>query len=122
MTRHIVTTLAAALIGLTISAGAGRAGEECDNTMENIEDAVQTASKVLEQELAELTKKKPENEGEKQEFRVKYCSSTGEFLGISRIYRLMANECLRGSKRRETTSSLDESIKSLEKSLRDTCN
>jgi hypothetical protein len=121
MTTRITTAVAAALFALAMSAGPGRGGEECDNVRENIEDAVQVASKLLELELADVTKKKPDDEKEKTLLRTKFCSASGEFLGVSRVYRALADECLRGSKRRQTTSSLDDSIKSLEKSIRDTC-
>jgi hypothetical protein len=120
-TPRIIAAVAAALIGLTLSAGPGRSDEDCDKVVENLEDAVQVATKVLELEMAEVTKKKPEDDKEKTVLRNKFCSATGEFLGASRVYRAVANECMRGAKRRDTVSSLDSSIKSLEKSIRDTC-
>ena len=119
MTKTIITAVAAALLALAMPAGAR--ADDCEDVMENIEDAVQVASKVLEAELAEVTKKKPEDDKEKQLVRNKFCAASGEFLGVSRAYRAVANECLRGSKRRETTTSLDESIKSLVASIRQTC-
>ena len=51
----------------------------------------------------------------------KFCSATGEFLGISRAYRSVVADCTRGAKRRNSLAELDASIKSLQKSISDTC-
>ena len=120
-TMRRTTVFAAALAALVLSAAPGRGDEDCDKVVDNLEDAVQIASKVLEQELAEITKKKPEDDNEKAVVRNRFCSASGEFLGASRIYRAVAAECLRGNKRRATLASLDESIKSLQSSLKQTC-
>ena len=121
MTRRALMTIAAALTGLLLFTGQGRSDEDCDKVVENIEDAVQVATKVLELELADVTKNKPEDEKQKAAVRNRFCSASGEFLGTSRVYRAIADECLRGSKRRQTVASLDESIKSLQNSIKQTC-
>jgi hypothetical protein len=111
--------LAAALMVLT--AMPARADDDCDTAVDNVDDAVQVASKILEAEMAEVTKTKPANDSERAEMRGKFCSATGEFLGISRAYRSVMADCTTGAKRRNSLAQLDESIRSLQKSIKDTC-
>jgi len=121
MTIRITAAAAAAAIGLMLAVQPARSDEDCDTVVENLEDAVQVATKILEIELADVTKKKPEDDQEKASVKNRFCSASGEFLGTSRAYRAVASQCLRGNKRRATVASLDESIKSLENSIKQTC-
>jgi len=120
MNMRITMALAAALMVLT--AMPARADEDCDTAVDNVDDAVQVASKLLEAEMTEVTKMKPANDSERAEMKGKFCSATGEFLGISRAYRSVVADCTRGAKRRNSLAELDASIKSLQKSISDTCN
>jgi hypothetical protein len=112
---------AAAILALILSGQPARSDEECDTVMENLEDALSIASKAYSLEVDEITKKKPDTDSEKTSFAKRFCNATGEFLGYARSQRALANECLRGNKRRSTISSLEESIKKLEDAISKTC-
>jgi len=122
MNSRLSTAAAAAMLALMLSASAARAADDCETVLENVEDAVQIATKVLEGNLAEVTKDKPTDDKEKTSVKNRFCAASGEFLGTSRAYRAVASECLRGAKLRNTVASLDESIKSLQGSIAKTCN
>ena len=119
MTSHL-SLAAAVAIALTLAMPAARA-DDCETVLENVEDAVQIATKVLEGNLEYVIKQKPTDDKEKASVKSRFCAASGEFLGTSRAYRAIAAECLRGNKLRQTVASLDQSIKSLEKSIADTC-
>ena len=61
--------------------------------------------------MAEIAKRKPADDKEKALVRNQFCIWSGEFLGISRAYRVVVSDCTRGSKRRNSLASLDQSIK-----------
>jgi hypothetical protein len=112
----------AAAVLLVLSAPVVRADEEdCETAVDNVDDAVQVASKALQSEMAEIGKKKPENETERAAVRKRFCIWSGEFVGISSAYRVVIGECTTGSKRRDSLASLDKSIGSLLKSIKETC-
>ena len=113
--------IAAAAVLLALSGPAARADEDCDTAVENVDDAVQVASKALQSEMAEIGKQKPENESERSAVRKRFCIWSGEVLGISTAYRAVISEGTTGSKRRTTSASLDQSIASLQKSIKETC-
>jgi hypothetical protein len=89
--------------------------------MQRVDDAAEISGKVMEQEMAEITKNKPQTEQEKVSVRNRFCSAFGAFLGVARAAQLAADECLTGSKRRATVSSLEASIKQMEDSILKTC-
>jgi hypothetical protein len=120
MTTHATITAAVAVV-LMLTAQPVRGDEDCDSVVETMDGAVQVASKVTDLDMAEITKSKPQSDAEKALVKNRFCSSSGEFLGISRAYRAVAAECLQGSKRRATLSSLDASIKQIEDSIGKTC-
>ena len=101
---------AAAAVFLMLSGPAARSDDDCDTAIENVEDTVQIATKVLAATMVELTKTKPDGDKEKQAVKNRFCSASGEFLGVSRAYRSVASDCLRASKRRSTLAALDKSI------------
>jgi hypothetical protein len=120
MTTRATMTAVLAVV-LMLAAQPARSDEECDTIVESMDGAVQVASKVTDMEMAEITKTKPETDAQKASIKHRFCSSSGEFLGVSRAYRAVAAECLQGSKRRATLSSLDASIKQLEDSIGKSC-
>lgn len=114
--------IAAVAVLALLSAPAAYADEEdCETAVDNVDDAVQIASKALQSEMEEIGKKKPENDAERSTTRKRFCIWTGEFVGISAAYRSVVAECTSGSKRRNSLASLDQSIATLRKSIRDTC-
>ena len=122
----ICTSLtAAALFGLVLGGAPARA-DDCSDVIEHVEDVVQVASKIMQTEMAEVTKaantaNAANDDKAKDANKKTFCSASGEFLGISRAYRAVASECLRGNKRRDTVASLDKSIKQLEDSMAPNC-
>lgn len=110
-----------AAVAMLHAAPMARADDDCDDAVDSVDDAVQIASKILGAEMADVTRKKPENDSERAEIKGRFCSASGEFLGISRAYRSVVADCTRGAKRRNSLAQLDDSIKSLEKSIRETC-
>jgi hypothetical protein len=120
MSSRIATAAAAAIV-LVLAAQPVRGDEECDSIIESMDGAVQVASKVTDKGMAEITKTKPETDAQKASVKNRFCSLSGEFLGVSRAYRAVAAECLQGNKRRATLSSLDASIKKVEDSIGQTC-
>ncbi len=120
MKNSIAAAAAAAMFGLLVSGQQARS-DDCDDLVTSVETAVEVASKVLEQNMADITKVKPSDDKEKASVMNRFCSASGEFLGFSRAYRVVVSECLRGSKRRDTVASLTKSIRSLEDSIIDTC-
>ncbi len=114
--------IAAVAVLAVLSAPPARADEEdCETAVDNVDDAVQIASKALQNEMAEIGKKKPESDAERSAVRKRFCIWSGEFVGISSAYRSVIAECTSGSKRRNSIASLDKSIASLLKSIRETC-
>jgi hypothetical protein len=119
--RTTITTAIAAAMALVLAGQPVRGDEECDSIIESMDEAVQVASKATDMTMAEITKTKPETDAQKASVKNRFCSASGEFLGISRAYRAVAAECLQGAKRRATLSSLDASIKKVEDSVGQTC-
>jgi len=119
-TRAILTV--AVLFGLVLGMPAARA-DDCEDVIEHVEDVVQVASKILQDQMAQITKTSDaaSDDNAKQVAKKTFCSASGEFLGISRAYQAVASECLRGGKRRDTVVSLDKSIKQLEDSMAPNC-
>ena len=95
--------------------------DDCAEAVKNMSDAVQVASQALQMDIADITKERPSDDKAKASLKNKICSATGEFLGVSRVYRAVASGCLEGSKKRETVASLDKSIKEMTDSIRQTC-
>lgn len=123
MTIALKITIAA-LAAVLIVASAPQAwsdDDDCETAVENVDDAVQIASQALQAEMADIGKRKPETDKEKTALRNLFCISSGEFLGLSRAYRSVLSDCTRGSKRRNSLASLDESIATLQKSIKQTC-
>jgi len=120
--KRVHILVAAASLGLLLGAAPVMA-DDCEDVVENVDDAVEIAAKVLENKMAQVTKEKAEAKDEAANAAVKskFCSATGEFIGISRAYRVVASECLTGNKRRNTLASLDKSIKQLEDSIKPNC-
>jgi hypothetical protein len=116
---------AAALIGLMLGGAPARA-DDCEDVIEHVEDVVQVQSKIMQNRMADVTKaantaNAAGDDKAKEANKKTFCSASGEFLGISRAYRAVASECLRGAKRRDTVASLDGSIKQLEDSMAPNC-
>jgi hypothetical protein len=120
--KAYVTLAAAAMLGLVVGTLAARA-DDCEDVINHVEDVVQVQSKILQNRMAQVTKASNEASDDKSKAAVKktFCSGSGEFLGVSRAYRAVASECMRGTKRRETLASLDKSIKQLEDSMKPNC-
>lgn len=119
----ICTSLtAAALFGLLLGGAPARA-DDCKDVIEHVEDVVQVHSKIMQTKMAEVTKaaNAASDDKAKEANKKTFCSAGGEFLGISRAYRAVASECLRGAKRRDSVASLDKSIKQLEDSMAPNC-
>jgi hypothetical protein len=113
-------TLSALALALLCAAPAR--ADDCDDVMKRVEDTVQVANQVLQAEMAEIKAKgQPADDKAKATFKNTFCSASGEFVGISKAYRAVAAECLKGGKRRDTLASLDTSIKQLGDSIRQTC-
>ncbi len=112
---------AAAAVLLALSAHPARSDDDCDTAVDNVDDAVQIASKALQAEMEDIGRRKPESDAERAAVRKRFCIWSGEFLGMSRAYRVVVSDCTRGSTRRNSLASLDASIESLQKSIRSTC-
>lgn len=118
MKTHALTAAAAMLV-LALSGQAARS--DCDDVMKNLEDTNKIASKVVELDMADITKKNPQTDDERASLKNRFCSVSGEFLGVTSVHRAVAAECLKGSERRNTLASLDEAIKKLQDSLDQAC-
>jgi hypothetical protein len=121
--KAIIT--ATALFGLTLWAAPARA-DDCSDVIEHVDDVVQVQSKIMQTKMAEVTKAASAanaagDDKAKEANKKTFCSASGEFLGISRAYRVVASECLRGAKRRDTHASVDKSIKQVEDSMAPNC-
>jgi hypothetical protein len=115
------TSIAATLAGLLLGGQPVRA-DECDTILDNVDDAVQVASKILQLDMADIQATTPaDNAKASASVKNTFCSASGEFLGVSRVFRVIASECLKGSKRRDTLASLDKSIGELRDSIRPAC-
>ena len=76
---------------------------------------------MTELDVAEITAKKPDTDDEKSLVQRRFCATSGELLGVSRVLREISNECLKGSKRRETVAAIEASIKQVEESINKAC-
>jgi hypothetical protein len=110
-----------ALLGLL--AAPLRAGEDCNTVVKSLEDALLVATKTVDDTMEEIKKASTQAADDKSKASVKnsFCSLSGEYLGTSRAFRAVAAECLQGDKRRATLATLDQSIRSLESSIENTC-
>jgi hypothetical protein len=115
----IVTLAAAVLFGL--AALAPVRADDCDTVMERADDAMTVASLAYALHVEELSKKKPETDAERAVFLKKLCSHGGEIFGIQKAVRALSAECLKGGDRRKKLGTLDESLKKLEATLKETC-
>lgn len=78
------------MFGLLVS-GQQALSDDCDDLVTSVETAVEVASKVLELNMAEITKVKPPDDKEKATMVNRFCSASGEFLGVSRAYRVVVS-------------------------------
>jgi hypothetical protein len=115
------TMTALAVAALMLSGTPALSDDDCDDVLSSMEDAVLVATKVLEMQMAEVSKLQPQTDDEKASMKNKFCSASGEFVGVSRVSRYVSNECLKGNKRRDTVASLDKSIKELRETIEKTC-
>lgn len=112
-------TLAAAFaIGL---AALSPARADCDKVIENVDDEMTIASLAYALRVEELSKKPPGTDAERATFINKLCLFGGEILGVQKGVRALSAECLKGADRRKKLGTLDDSIKNLEATLKDTC-
>lgn len=118
MKTHAMTAVAA-MFALALSGQAARS--DCDDVMKNLEDANKIASKIVELDMDEITKKNPQTDDERALLKNRFCSVSGEFLGTTSVHRTVAAECLKGSERRNTLASLDAALKKLQDSIDQTC-
>ncbi|MBM3529135.1 MAG: hypothetical protein FJX62_13680 [Alphaproteobacteria bacterium] len=110
---------AAFAIGLA-ALGPARA-DECDKVIENVDDEMTIASLAYALRVEELSKKPPQNDAQRTSFLNKLCNAGGEILGVQRGVRALSAECLKGADRRKKLGTLDDSIKKLEATLKETC-
>ena len=72
------TAVAAAAIGLVLMAQQPARSDDCDDVMERVEDAISTAGKMMEIDMAEITKDKPETDAQKLSLKNRFCAAIGE--------------------------------------------
>ena len=100
-----------------------RADDDCDTVVTSLQDAQSVATKTVEQTMDEIKKVTTQPTDDKRKASVKnvFCSVSGEYLGTTRAFRAVVAECLKGSKRASTLSSLDKSISEIETAIDNTC-
>jgi hypothetical protein len=120
--KALLTALGAgALIVLLAANTPLRADEDCDNVTKALEEAISIALKNFDQTMADLKKTMSEPADDKKKAVVKntFCSTSGEFLGVSRASRAVAEVCAGG--KRAAIASFDKSIKEMETAIGNTC-
>jgi exopolyphosphatase/pppGpp-phosphohydrolase len=119
----VLTTavMTAALLGMLAAPAPIFAEEECDNVTEALEESVAISLKNFESTMADLKKTMSEPADEQKKATVKntFCSSSGEFLGVSRAARAVAQIC--APKQRSALAAFDKSIKEMETAIDNTC-
>jgi len=117
----IAAAAAAALLGLLAVPAPLLADEDCDNVTNALEESVAIALKGFEQTMADLDKTMngPADDKKKASVKNTFCSASGEFLGVSRSARAVANVC--AGNQRSALAAFDKSIKEMERAIDNTC-
>jgi hypothetical protein len=120
--RLMTAVAATALIGLLATAAPSRADDDdCETVVNALNESMSIGNKNFETTLDELKKimSQPADDKTKSVVKNKFCSASGELLGISRAIRAVVGEC--GAKQREAIASLDKSVKEMETAIDGTC-
>jgi hypothetical protein len=114
--------LAIALVALLAIGTPARAAEEdCETVLNDLNEAIDIATKNFETMLDELKKMMGQSADDKTKATLKnrFCSASGEMLGTSRAVRAVAGEC--GGKQNDAIATLEKSIKDAEAAIDSTC-
>jgi hypothetical protein len=120
MRMLLAAFVAAALCALpTVAARAD--DDDCTTVINDINEALEIATKNLQETLSGLKKIMSEGADDRKKLEVKnsFCSASGEMLGTSRALRAVVAVC--GPDRRDAIASLDKSIAEMETSIGGTC-
>src|SRR5262249_18746077 len=114
--------LALALVALLATGAPVRAEQEdCENVVNDLNEAISIAAKNFDTILDELKQMMSQSADDKTKAKVKnrFCSASGEMLGTSRAARAVAGEC--GPAQTDALATLDKSIKDVEAAIDTTC-
>jgi hypothetical protein len=107
------TWTSAALIALLLATSPARGGDDCEDVVTDMKEAIEIAAKNYDHSMQEI-----KNASDKATARKHFCAVTGEFLGLSTAFRAVIREC---GANREAVSSLTKSIGEIQDNIDQTC-
>jgi hypothetical protein len=119
LTTGVLAVTLAALLATSVPVRAEE--EDCETVLNDLNEAIDIATKNFETMMDELKKMMSQSADDKTKSTVKnrFCSASGEMLGTSRAVRAVAGEC--GAKGTSAAATLDKSIKDAEAAIESTC-
>jgi len=111
---------AVVLIGLAMPMSARGEDDDCATVINSLNEAVDIGNKNFETTLDELKKLSRAGDAKtKAAVKNKFCSTSGELLGVVRAVRAVAGAC--GPDQKAALASLDKSIEQTETAIDTTC-
>jgi hypothetical protein len=113
MTSSTTLMTSAVLVALVLAANPARGGDDCDDVVTDLKEAIEIAAKNYEHSMQEI-----KNAPSQAAARKHFCAATGEFLGISTAFRAVIRECAAA---RSAIDSLTKSIDDIQGNIDKTC-